>query len=68
MNGCPVPAIARGPYQPAMRFDNRTANGQPHSHAINLRREERAEQAIEMIWVDARTTILHRDEYLIDIV
>ena len=51
-----------------MRFDNPAANGQPNSDASGFRREEGVEQAIDVVRVDARTIVLHRNDHLTDIV
>ena len=51
----PMRMARRGPKLTAMRFDNRTANRKPHSHALRLRRKERIENVVDVFWIDPRT-------------
>src|ERR1700726_2701716 len=57
--------VCRGPQPSTMCFDDRSADRQPHAHAIRLRREEGVEQPADMFRLDSDTGILHRDQYLI---
>ena len=53
--------FARRPQPTAACFDDAAANRQTHAHAVRFRREERVEDPIAMLRIDARTRIDHGD-------
>src|SRR5260370_6451898 len=50
------------PRLPAMRYDDRTADRQPHAQTAGLCRVERVEEAFETFRVQSRSRILHHDQ------
>jgi len=59
----PMRTASRGPKPTAVRFfDDRTANGQPHSHALRLRR---IEDAVSVFWIDPWTRIFNCNDRLV---
>ena len=55
---------ARSPQASAIAFDDRTAYGQAHAHAIGLCRKERVKNAIEVLRIDPRSRVPHRYQYV----
>jgi hypothetical protein len=53
-----------GPEAPTMTFYDRAADRQPHPHAMRFGREERVEDAIDILWIDPRSGISHLDQYV----
>jgi len=48
-----------------MRFDDRTADRQPHAQTVGLRRVEGGEELLEINRGQAWSRILHRDQHFI---
>src|SRR5262249_39980607 len=48
----------------SMRFDNRTANRQPHAKALRLGRVEGVEKTAKIVRIEARAGISHRNQYV----
>ena len=46
-----------------MRLDDRSADGEPHAHAVGFRREEGLEDAISGRRIHSRTRILDRNKH-----
>src|SRR5271166_5852983 len=51
--------IGRGPYPSAVRFDDRTANRQSQAYAVLFGGEERVEQTIRVLRIDADAGVPH---------
>ena len=60
----PVRFGARSPKASAIAFDDRTAYGQAHAHAIGLCRKERVKNVIEIFRIDPRSRVPHRYQYV----
>ena len=52
------------PEAPTMTFYDRAADRQPHPHTIRFGREERVEDAINILWIDPRSGISHLNQYV----
>lgn len=50
------------PKPPALIFHHRAADREPHTHAVGFRGEERIENALHVLRIDAAAGILHRDQ------
>jgi len=55
---CPMRVTRRYREPTAVRFDNRSANCEAHSHAVGLGGEESIEDAIDISWREAGAGIL----------
>jgi len=59
----------RGKPQPTfVGLDDRTADRQPHPHAIGFGREERVEYPIDILRTDSCTGVRNRDHYAVTLV
>ena len=56
--------IWRCPQTAAMRFHNRAADRQPHSHSFGLSREKGIEDVVRLRRVEPHTRIRYRDQYI----
>ena len=63
-DGAAGQVLAR-PQSSAVSFYDRTADRQPHTHAVSFCRVEGIEQALEARWRQPRTRIPHRDEHAV---
>jgi hypothetical protein len=57
--------VGRGPYPSTVRLDDRTADRQPHTHAVGLGRVECLEQAAEALRRQSPPGISHPDKYAV---
>src|SRR5271156_3004687 len=60
---CPMRVTRRYREPTAVRFDNRSANCEAHSHAVGLGGEESIEDAIDISWREAGAGILDRNNH-----
>ena len=58
-----VRRVRRRPETPAMRLDDRSADGDPHTHTVRFRREQGLEDAIGCRRIYARARILDRNKH-----
>jgi hypothetical protein len=63
LNGCAQASSARGPYSTPVRIDNRSANREPHTHAVGLGGVERVKHTVKTLRTKSRAGILHCDEH-----
>lgn len=49
------------PQVPAIRLDNRSANGQPHTEALRLSGEKCVKHFLDQVWVKAYAGIRYRN-------
>src|SRR6516164_5192100 len=56
--------IGHRPEPSSVSFDNRTADRQPHAHALWLGRIEGVEKTVKTFWIDTWARISHRNHYM----
>ncbi|OSJ34437.1 hypothetical protein BSZ19_12450 [Bradyrhizobium japonicum] len=57
--------IGARPHSAPVRLNNRMANGQTHARAFGFRGVKRLEHAVRAAWIESRTRIPKRDQYII---
>src|ERR1700676_1533560 len=57
--------IGGRPHPPSVSFDDRTTDGESHTHTIWLRRVKRAEKAVQPLGLRADADVLYGHEHLV---
>src|SRR6266436_805503 len=65
LKGCAGTVVRSGPKPPAVTFNNRTTDRQPHSHAAGFGGVESIKNSFSVQWINANSGVLNRHSDLI---